>query len=310
MNKNSCNHYKLCFQSITYLSCGTETVHNCAFYGLYNVNALSIGNSKLTEAPRLHSLKKSLTLLHLFHNQIVHLPLDYFSGFTKLSSLNLSGNKLMAFPNIEFAPLQASLHSLRIESNKIKRVKQFRLETSFRRLGVIKLTNNSLEEFNIDILNHLEFQMCYIYLDGNNLTTLGNPEDIEKTSDIILFLGNNPWKCCENLSWMPKLGMWSRSKISWDPKGDPPPVCAEPDHLRGRNILAGGKCLTNCAIVTTKLSVILTIKWYTICFFPVMPSRACSWMQNFAIANQIPLQFVSKCSMSKESRLVRVNTWY
>ena len=81
-----------------FASCGMETVHNCAFYGLYNVSSLSIIKSKLTEAPGLHLLKTSLTFLSLFQNQILYLPLDYFSGFKKLESLNLSRNKLISFP--------------------------------------------------------------------------------------------------------------------------------------------------------------------------------------------------------------------
>ena len=120
------NNYTL-FQTIVFASCGMETVHNCAFY------TTSVAyQSKLTEAPWLHLLKTSLTFLSLFQNQFFYLPLDYFSGFKKLESLNLSWNKLISFPNIDYASLQTSLYSVRLDYNNIKRINLFRPKTRFR----------------------------------------------------------------------------------------------------------------------------------------------------------------------------------
>ena len=226
-----------------------ETVHDYAFYGLYNITSLRLLYNNLTEAPKLHSLKETLKLLDFLGNEIFYIPRDYFAGFVKLNFLNLSKNKLTTFPNIEYAALQMSLSSVRIYSNKIKRVNRLRPETKFIALDTLKLTNNSLEAFDIDFLKHFGLLGLHIYLDGNNLTTLGNLDNIAKTSDLILFLGNNPWKCCEDLSWMPTFGIGSNSRISWNMIEDPPPVCAKPDHLRGSNVLTLGRCLSkmhNC----------------------------------------------------------------
>ena len=190
----------------------------------------------------LHSLKENQALLDLFGNEIFYIPRDYFAGFVKLNFLNLSKNKLTTFPNIEYAALQMSLSSVRIHSNKIKRVNRLRPETKFVALDVLRLTNNSLEAFDIDFLKHFGLLGLHIYLDGNNLTTLGNLDNIAKTSDHILFLGNNPWKCCENLSWMPTFGIGSNLRNSWN-------MCAKPEHLRGSIVLTLGRCLSkmhNC----------------------------------------------------------------
>ena len=58
---DSNNYHMLCFQGIVFASCGIECVHDYAFHGLFNISSLSILYNNLTEAPKLHSLKESLT---------------------------------------------------------------------------------------------------------------------------------------------------------------------------------------------------------------------------------------------------------
>ena len=229
------------FQSIRLNFCGIEVIHTCAFHGLHGVGNLDLRNNKLTRAPELHEMKTDLGVLRLGGNELVSIPLDYFERFTSLLHLLLQRNRLSTFPNLAYPAIQKSIRRLYLQENKIKRIERLQSGTHFRKLSTLNLNNSTLETFDIQFFSHLG-RRGVIHLEGNQLTTLKDPAEVVGKSCGFSFLGNNPWRCSRDISWMSKRGRHS----SWNivpPDLDSPPVCAEPVCLRGKVASKLGKRL-------------------------------------------------------------------
>ena len=235
------------FQSIRLDSCGIEVIHTCAFHGLHGVGTLDLKDNKLTKAPQLHAMKTGLITLGLGGNKLVSIPLDYFEGFTSLLYLWLQRNMLSTFPNLAYQAIQKSIYRLYLQENKIKRIDRLQSGTHFKDLTTLRLNNNTLEAFDIQFLSHFGAKGV-VHLEGNQLTTLNDPAEVVGKSSGFLILGNNPWRCSRDISWMSKRGRHS----SWNvvsPDVESSPVCAEPACLRGKVASKLGKWLLYDAMV-------------------------------------------------------------
>ena len=186
-------------------------------------------------------MKNDLTTLGLGGNELVSISLDYFEGFTSLSHLWLDRNRLSTFPSLAYPAIQKSIYRLYLQENKIKRIARLQSRDHFKNLYILRLNNNTLEAFDIQFLSHFG-RRGVVHLEGNQLTTLNDPAEVVGKSCGFLFLGNNPWRCSRDISWMSKRGRHS----SWNivsPGVETPPVCAEPDCLRGKVASKLGKWL-------------------------------------------------------------------
>ena len=186
-------------------------------------------------------MKTDLGVLRLGGNELVSIPLDYFEGFTSLLHLLLQRNRLSTFRNLAYPAIKKSIRRLYLQENKIKRNERLQSGTHFRKLSTLNLNNNTLEIFDIQFLSHLG-RRGVVHLEGNQLTTLDDPAEVVGKSCGFLFLGNNPWRCSRDISWMSKRGRHS----SWNivsPGVESPPVCAEPACLRGKVASKLGKWL-------------------------------------------------------------------
>ena len=177
-------------------------------------------------------MKTGLRTLRLGGNELVSIPLDYFEGSTSLLHLWLDRNRLVTLPILAYPAVQKSIHRLYLQENKLKRIDRLQSGTYFKDLYALNLNNNTLEAFDIQFLSHFGGSGV-VYLEGNQLTTLDDPTEIVGESSGFLFLGNNPWRCSRDISWMSKRGRHS----SWNvvsPDVESSPVCAEPACLRGK----------------------------------------------------------------------------
>ena len=101
--------------------------------------------------PPLGAIKGHLATLHLSSNCLIEIARYYFCGFTRLRSIRLDRNKLLAVPNM--TPLKASLTILDLSGNRIPSFEPLMINTTFPKLRNLGVSNNAITYLRRDIIS-------------------------------------------------------------------------------------------------------------------------------------------------------------
>ena len=101
--------------------------------------------------PPLGAIKGNLATLHLSSNCLIEIARYYFCGFTRLRSIRLDRNKLLAVPNM--TPLKASLTILDLSGNRIPSFEPFMTNTTFPKLRNLGVSSNAITYLRRDIIS-------------------------------------------------------------------------------------------------------------------------------------------------------------
>ena len=106
----------LILQDLRLSAMGLEHIDTGAFCNLHNISTLDLYSNKLTLAPELCVLKRSLVNLFLSDNKMSNFRRDFFEGYTKLKRIHLSNNKLINLPDLHW--IQHSITHIKAAYNK------------------------------------------------------------------------------------------------------------------------------------------------------------------------------------------------
>ena len=119
-----------------------HVIEDDAFVGVKQLVSLDLSFCGLNKVPRLGTIKGNLERLLLSSNCLIDIPGVYFCGFTRLMSIRLEYNKLLAIPNI--TPLQATLAVLDLSESQIPSFEPFLTSTTFPALRILGVSKNTI----------------------------------------------------------------------------------------------------------------------------------------------------------------------
>ena len=123
----------------------------------------------LTKMPPLDTTKNNLITLYLSSNCLIAIPPDYFCGFTRLMTIRLDYNKLLAVPNI--TPLKATLFHLELSGNQIQSFGPFLTSTTFPPMRQLSVNNNKIKYLSRDMISPWP-KLIMLHLRNNLLKSL------------------------------------------------------------------------------------------------------------------------------------------
>ena len=116
-----------------------------AFRGLTSLHKLNMRRCEISEMPPLNPVKRTLISVRLSHNRIKSIPGEYFIGFLKLSTLDLSFNLLQSISQLH--PLSDTLEQLYLDSNKLEDFPSNVHNITYTVLVILHLPQNYLSAF-------------------------------------------------------------------------------------------------------------------------------------------------------------------
>ena len=194
--------------------------------------------------PVVDSVKDTLLLLSLCGNKITNVHPDYFEGFTRLSAVYFSDNRLLEIPDLRL--ISGTLRHLRLTRNNLTKVSHFMYEKNFSLLQDFIVNGNYISSIPMNVYSAWP-KIKMISFRRNNLSSFDLPVCLlaNSTANILMELGFNPWICAPALSLLiemdtgllqegdgvfyqyPKLdGVWIMDY--------PYMKCAEPPRLAGK----------------------------------------------------------------------------
>ena len=135
---------------------------------------LTLGRNHLSHLPKelFEPLGESLDALHIEGNNIAGLDEDIFEGLSDLREIYLNGNDLTELPADIFEPLDESLRTLNLSANDLGSLPADIFD-GLSDLGSLNLSYTGLTELDDNIFAPIANPVFrYLYLHGNNLTTL------------------------------------------------------------------------------------------------------------------------------------------
>ena len=175
---------------------GMERIAAAAFCGLSQLLEMKLGHNKLTSAPHLCPVKRSLENLYLENNEISTISENYLKGFEKLKVFHLSNNNIILLPDLHW--VQHSLFDVRAEYDYVTSLEAFQTSDIFQQLHLVYMGGNNIRNFNISLLCHMP-KLYQHQLYTNEITHV---DDFRNFSDKDIRMVNNPWHCGAALSWM------------------------------------------------------------------------------------------------------------
>ena len=157
---------------------------------------MHLGYNKLTSAPHLCPVKRSLEAIYLEHNEISTVSKNYLKGFKKLKKLTLSNNNIILLPDLHW--VQHSLFGVEAQYNYVTSLEAFQTSDIFEQLYYVYMGGNNIRNFNVSLLCHMP-KLYQFQLHTNEITHV---DDFRNFSDKNIRMVNNPWHCGSALSWM------------------------------------------------------------------------------------------------------------
>ncbi|XP_044755308.1 insulin-like growth factor-binding protein complex acid labile subunit [Coccinella septempunctata] len=162
------------------------------FKHLINLKILHIQNNNLLEIHPLAFMNlKNLNFLYLNNNSISYLAQYNFQPLTSLIDLQLRFNRLKEIETSSFNGLK-SLRNLLLRDNELTTIKPYGF-VGLNSLEVLDLTNNSFEDFNLDIVikNINKLYMLWLGKNSINNFTLDYKSDVQNSLKYIDLSYNN-----------------------------------------------------------------------------------------------------------------------
>ena len=173
-----------------------ERVTVAAFCGLSQLLVMHLGYNKLTSAPHLCPVKRSLEAIYLEHNEISTVSKNYLKGFKQLKKLTLSNNNIILLPDLHW--VQHSVSHFKADNNHVTSLESFQTSDIFEQLYYVYMGGNNIRNFNVTLLCLMPklFQLTL------HLNEIRHVDDFRNISGKEIRLVDNPWHCGAALSWM------------------------------------------------------------------------------------------------------------
>ena len=124
----------------------------------------------------LNPVKRTLIELRLSHNIITSIPEEYFYGFTKLWTLDLSCNAFTAISQLHL--LSATLYNLYLDSIRIQYLPTSFQNATYAAMYSLSFRHNNLSECRKDVLENFP-NLATLNLMGNAISYV---EDLRNVS--------------------------------------------------------------------------------------------------------------------------------
>ena len=167
------------------------------------IRDLAITDSNISHPVPLTHIRYTVVYLSLMDNKIRFIPYDYFRGCGMLRRVCFSRNRISSFPELGY--ISETLHELRLDGNNLSSV-DFQQNVTFPILEYLFLSFNFISSLDIRFISWMP-SLTNLRLSTNNITRLQNLDKFAISTIRMVFLGENPWHCAKNLSWMLK---WER----------------------------------------------------------------------------------------------------
>ena len=119
--------------------------------------------------PPLDPVKSTLKHLNLRSNFLRKIDQDFFHGFIKLASLDLSSNDLNDLPDL--SPVAQTLSNFKVPNNEIISISPSVSSTIFSILFRLDVARNKIKQFNLKMLNSWP-DLVFLHIDFNLIETL------------------------------------------------------------------------------------------------------------------------------------------
>ncbi len=129
---------------------------------------LSLENNLLTHLPDLRGCPKLLTLL-LYRNKLIHATGEYLTGLDKLTTLDMTNNRISNFSDLSKLGVNNNLNTLDFQYNCLRDIEFGKLQT-MHKLKYLYLNGNRLTE--APYLSAAEDTLQHVDISFNNLQSL------------------------------------------------------------------------------------------------------------------------------------------
>ena len=129
----------------------------------------------------------------------------------------MNNNNLLVLPDLHW--VQYLLKTMKASNNNIQLLDALKTSGVYTRLRYVAVSSNNIRNFNVSLLRHMP-KLHYLLLYSNRLTHI---DDFRSHNVRVIRLGNNPWHCDEELSWMGEEDLGSERGL----------ICATPYCRRG-----------------------------------------------------------------------------
>ena len=119
--------------------------------------------------PPLDPVKSTLKHLNLRSNFLRKIDQDFFHGFIKLASLDLSSNDLNDLPDL--SPVAQTLSTFKVPNNEIISISPSVSSTNFSILFRLDVARNKIKQLNLEMLNSWP-NLVFLHIDFNLIETL------------------------------------------------------------------------------------------------------------------------------------------
>ena len=233
--------------SLVMVRCSLVRVKDGTFDLLWKLGGINLMNNKIIEFPQNFGLaSQSITHVQFWAAfRLSVLPPFYFKNFSKLTKLNIGGNRWK-----QFDPSILPENLTHINLNYAHKGKQFPIFTDWApNLKFIIIAGNKIEELPAENIRNVK--VTKINIENNRLTTI--PEytaypyieclklkknrltslpDFFNTSLTSLTLSQNPLNCDQALCWLRMWPWMFDTSILLDN-----PMCASPDTEAGKSLI-------------------------------------------------------------------------